>query len=855
MHALAAPGPEQCPVVASYAEYLIGPKPGASYTHTTPGGPGDPDPPPPPPVQAPEISSFAPAAAWRGDSLTLTGEHFGDEQGTVTVGGVPAEVTEWTDGRVAATLPPGAQRGWQQMTITNPHGTHTVNGLFVGVEFTGADDELQTFLNEQESGMAVLLQARTYSVGAGLSSFVVSNLHLYGRGADESELAMETTGDMSLVVAFGGKISLNDLAVSGGTVRLRSDALSTASTEAGSDSPVRPRSRALNPAGTTTSLSTSDLQELRTSARSLMEFRNVRLTDSHLRTSGADHPALFDVRLVDSEFTRSGIALDTMGDVELRGVTVDSPEDAIDFWQTLGSVLIADSDLSFGDAEWGSSTGFIVQDSSILVTNGGIWVQGAVLASDYGVMEPGGPITFTRSQIHLLDDDLTDGSPSGNLDLQNREAPITLENNTSIVVHGHVMLTTQDDGVGTGAIRVTNNDELRVGVFTEDDPANHRVGDLRLTTNSSDPAVLLELANNQLAVNGAVELSSDGLRELQIIGNRGVIGDENTVGALRVAGTGRGPVAIAKNDLNVHNELALSLQNLNGGEFFFDENKLKLVSDGPVRLVMGTTNGTCRVTGNVIEMEDRSSTSAAVILGCFNSTGPFAMSGNTLEVRNGGVDALLIESTGSPQADITGNVLRNDFNIALWMDAPVSNVSSNEFHSETGTVMIGNQTYVAGAHLHVASNEITHQTPPAQGFGVYAFERATVENNTATVLGAHGGTAAALALSSALGHLEATVTNNTFTGYYRALDIADHETMPNGLNATIKDNTFDFPITSSPQAGTLRHVGDAIDARENQWGDNTDPALVATFVEYAGTTVVRGGSIQLSPLTPPPAGP
>lgn len=110
-------------------------------------GPGDPDPPPPPPVQAPEISSFAPAAAWRGDSLTLTGEHFGDEQGTVTVGGVPAEVTEWTDGRVAATLPPGAQRGWQQMTITNPHGTHTVNGLFVGVEFTGADDELQTFLN------------------------------------------------------------------------------------------------------------------------------------------------------------------------------------------------------------------------------------------------------------------------------------------------------------------------------------------------------------------------------------------------------------------------------------------------------------------------------------------------------------------------------------------------------------------------------------------------------------------------------------------------------------------------------------------------------------------------------------
>ncbi len=60
---------------------------------------------------APAISSFSPTYGGPGQTVTIDGANFGTVTGTVTIGGVNAAVTSWSDTRVVVTVPDGAVFG------------------------------------------------------------------------------------------------------------------------------------------------------------------------------------------------------------------------------------------------------------------------------------------------------------------------------------------------------------------------------------------------------------------------------------------------------------------------------------------------------------------------------------------------------------------------------------------------------------------------------------------------------------------------------------------------------------------------------------------------------------------------
>jgi len=71
-----------------------------------------------------EITGAKPDSGPPGQGVTISGNGFGTQGGTVTFNGVPAVVGGWTDGSIVATVPDGATAGPIRVTVAN----HVSNG-------------------------------------------------------------------------------------------------------------------------------------------------------------------------------------------------------------------------------------------------------------------------------------------------------------------------------------------------------------------------------------------------------------------------------------------------------------------------------------------------------------------------------------------------------------------------------------------------------------------------------------------------------------------------------------------------------------------------------------------------------
>ncbi|MFU8870282.1 IPT/TIG domain-containing protein, partial [Natronococcus sp.] len=136
--------------------------------------PVQPDPDPVPP----EISAVAPSVAPRGATIVITGADFGAD-GSVTIGGVAAAITSWSDDEIQAVVAAGTPDAWQEVEVTTDEGADAFSPFFVGVAFTGAAADLQDFLDGQTAGTAVLLEAAAYDLSAAPDELLIDNRSLY----------------------------------------------------------------------------------------------------------------------------------------------------------------------------------------------------------------------------------------------------------------------------------------------------------------------------------------------------------------------------------------------------------------------------------------------------------------------------------------------------------------------------------------------------------------------------------------------------------------------------------------------------------------------------------------------------
>lgn len=794
---------------------------------------------------APTISDFSPAVVARGETLTVTGANFGDTRGSLTIGGVPATVTAWTNTSVQATLPADAPDAWQPVAVTAASGAATKDGLFVGAGYTGDAAGLQGFLDQQSAGTAVLLEAATYDLESVGPSLFVRSLQLYGRGAGQTTLQLDTAV-LWLLADFGSAVTLADMQVTQGAVYLGAEAPVAGAalvTLSGASRPQQVQAMTLDQA-----------VQLGNAARAAIHLRGAHLSRTRLGTSPTQYSTTFDLEVHDTQMTDTLVSLSSHGDFLFSGVDIAGPDYYVDLYTLVGSLVMENSQIVMEDGLWSTNGGLVVSDSTIEISDGGLSVEGDAQAKRFGTAEAGGPIRIVGSTLSLKDGDLADSSHEGNLRLETTDAPIVLEDNPAIVLHGDLYLQTFDSGLGAANITVAGNQDVRVGVFPEDEPVHHRRGEFHVFTSTIGLPINVQISNNEVAVNGDMLLEAYGQRHLAMADNQLVLTQASTMGGLNVQGTAQGPVTLTGNDIRSFSGLNISGADLAGGELKLVENEIRSTDSDASTFLVSAVNGDCTVSGNTVELGHDAATATTFLFTCGSGGHEFTMTDNTIAVISDIMSSLLVDGRGASEVLVTSNELSSGVAMTFYSDAAQTTVSENEkMHTGSGTLEFRSVNYRAGSHLRLLNNVITQQNPISYGIIVSGMNTVTMEGNTATVLGTAAPNFAALVFQAADGAANVTATDNTFTNYGRALLFTDDAITEHGLHAAVTGNVFDFPIDAAPKAAELTSIGTPIDATDNQWGSNTDAATVESFVLLTGQTGARGGGIQLDPIRQPPA--
>jgi hypothetical protein len=168
--------------------------------------------PTPDPVE-PARTVISPLVAQRGDTVTISGSNFGSTKRSVLVGGSPAIIGSWTDTKITVTVGSGTPNGPQEVVVQRKDAAETVPGFFVGVAYSGAATGLQAFADSLEGDTAVLLDAKTYPLGA--AGLKLDRISLYGQG--EGKTILSTTAapaGLQLLAGHNETLVLADLSVS-----------------------------------------------------------------------------------------------------------------------------------------------------------------------------------------------------------------------------------------------------------------------------------------------------------------------------------------------------------------------------------------------------------------------------------------------------------------------------------------------------------------------------------------------------------------------------------------------------------------------------------------------------------------
>lgn len=852
----------------------------------------------PPPPPDPTVSGVAPDVAARGESIVVTGTDFGTT-GTLTVGGVEATITDWSDTQIEATVAPGTPSGWQDVVVSTADGTDDFSPFFVGVEFDGTAGELQAFLDGLVKGTAVLLQAETYDLSASTDGLVVDNHGLYGRGETQTTLQAPLGPGMIVLADFGESVTLADLSIESdatgffhGTVADVIDMLGTSAVA------TRPATRsialpswsttievpsvasALGPdleaAGSTSqatvTLASSSTLTLKTLATDLqpavvpagaatpqMTLRNVAYSDVAGGYIGIPFVLLpyLDLTVVDMTIDApdSMVALFSSQDVTLERAEVTGGMTQLLSFS--GSVSVIDSTVeSTTDLMVGAESGILVDGSTLRAVDGSMQVVGAVTAIMGGSTVPsGGPIEIVGSTVEALDDDLADATVNGALQILTQFAPILLTDNVLVRSHDSMTIVTQESAIGEGDITLSGNLSVQAGVFKAEDAVNFRPAALILvTTGGGSLPDTITLDGSTIAATAAIQVVGGGGGNSGVLMAHGSVvsaGDGENNGVIQLVAGTPGWVELDGNTLESDAVVAIVAPDLIGKTAVLTDNVVSVVGTGTPQFAAQVLGGSCEASGNTITAEDADANSGTVAylvcIGADPLTDTFTVSDNALTSSGDGTSVALVQ-VGTGTLAMSTNQIATEAAFQVAANDVTGVVSGNTLQLQGGFWLVSGN---AASDLTLDANVVTHEDVTTYGLAVSGVGSATVTNNSLTDTGTPAPTSVAFLVATSGAPITLDASGNTFTNFGRALHVSDLNGAAWGIDATIEDNVFDFTIDAAPEVAELENVASAIDARNNQWGANTDVTTVESYVTLSGDTAVQGGSILLDPITLP----
>jgi hypothetical protein len=868
------------------------------------GGPStapDPDP-------DPVVSGVSPSVAPRGASVVVSGADFGSS-GTMTIGGVEADVTSWSDTEIEAVVAVGTPNAWQDVEVVTGDGSASFWGFFVGVEYAGTAANLQAFLDDLVPGTAVLLQAQTYDLSAAAQPLVVDNRELHGRGESQTTIVGPTATGLMLLADFDQATTLADMTVEvdsmvffhgslvetlgaiGPTAhavgadrsleRGAAESVSIAAVLERAEAAVATASGIVPAAALGNGPALTSLVEAFGGALSLGRFRLAGVPDSVAPLAvGPAQIRLSSVTLTEvaggSYYGLPFMALPAL-DFSFDGVTIAAENTALFLVSTqgyafqdsdvsageilllsfFGSVSITDSILVSGtDVVLAAESGIAVDASTVRASDGDILVHGAY--TSYGTGVPaGGPVIITGSTIEALDADFGDGNDTGAIEIITQYAPIRVQDNVRLRSHDGMALGTAASFIGEADVVIEGNQEIRVGVFQADDPVDFRAGGLMLVTLGGGQPDTIRLEGNDIAATAGMAAMAGTAAPGNLVArsNTVVAGDELDSGVIMIAAATLGAFVLEGNDFSVDATIMLQAADLDGGTAILSGNELKAVGDTAPIIYVIAAGGSCEVSGNVILTEDTGANDpSAFLFGC-EGDGPSAAhvlhENSVTNLGNGGALSQLAFQFGTLTMDSNDIATESLVNfVGADVDATVTSNALGFATGLTGWVAVGN----ADSQLVIEGNAVTFEGVSGYGLALGGVGDATVTGNTFASSGTPGPGSIALGLFASSNAVALTASGNSFTNFANALYFADRSVGDGGafgITAAINDNVFDFEIDAAPKVAELLHVADVIDATSNQWGTNTELATVESYVTLSGDTVGEGGGIDLDPIVVP----
>jgi hypothetical protein len=137
---------------------------------------------------APSIGSITPSTAAVGQTIVIAGSNFGTS-GTITIGGVAASPTSWTDGSIIVAVPAGVTPGTATVTVTTGGGsgsaTMTIDNGAIG----------SVYIDDYEGGC----------VGTWTAPAASSGYYTFGAGVTPDNSSISTSGPDAAAVKDGAK--------------------------------------------------------------------------------------------------------------------------------------------------------------------------------------------------------------------------------------------------------------------------------------------------------------------------------------------------------------------------------------------------------------------------------------------------------------------------------------------------------------------------------------------------------------------------------------------------------------------------------------------------------------------------
>lgn len=702
----------------------------------TGGGPGGGDPGPTEPLP-PTITELSTTVAARGETISISGTDFGDNAGSLTIGGVPATITAWTATAVEATVPETAPNGWTEVSLSAPGGVVTQPDFFVGAEFTGEAADLQEFLYQQTPGSAVLLGATDYDLTA-TRYFLINNIHLYGRGADSTTVLLDATGAYGLIlmyVDYGAGAGLTDLSITGGGLAVFSgsvdhiDALPLSASSLGS-SQVQDAFSSLP--------STLEFEIAARGSLPSVVFDRVNLDFTGLFAVGFIQRVAANAHITDSVISVSdpsgGVGVTIVGDAQVTGSELEAPQ--LHFSSYGNSLRVHETELlSAGGIQIAAQTGLVVTDSTLHAANGNIEIAGDIVARSLSSM-PGGPVTITGSVLRALDADLTDAAFYGTINMATTDAVLTVTDNPTIRAMFDLNLEIWSNIFTPIQATFARNTDVHVGVFTTESATHWRAGRLEFLSGTSILQATVEFTDNNLTVSGSVDLEAIGPGQLIVTDNETEIGDENMYGGFYVYSDG---------------------------------------SDVPFA-------------GNIVRVAD--------VLWFGMDGAPE----NTLLIADNRVDAWrstsIIGSDGLRfgQMLVTSNSLKSG-NGLYFSNAAEIVISSNVLTTGASGIEVFEDAAATVNHLTLEGNEIAFSVPTDWGTYIWDIPSVAIAGNSFSMAGTPAGPARALSFEVSEPNVQIDVSGNNFTGFTRALYL-NYIPGASNLAMTMNHNVFDFEVSA-----------------------------------------------------------